>query len=170
MIKYIVIFFTIISLFAGKVAAFEQPQGPVTIGPSGNPIPRFVALSAKKAYLRTGPGRQYPVDWVYNRQGLPFEIIDEHGPWRKVRDHEDIEGWMLVSLLYGNRTAMVIGKQQKLYDDNTSNSPVVIIADAGVIGTLLTCDAAWCRLYIDGTKGWIERKHLWGVYTGEVVE
>ena len=27
--------------------------------------------------MRTGPGVQYPVEWVYKRNGLPVEIISE---------------------------------------------------------------------------------------------
>ncbi len=53
---------------------------------TGLPLPRFVSLRAQEVNLRTGPGVQYPVDWVYHRRHLPLEIIAEYGTWRKVRD------------------------------------------------------------------------------------
>ena len=37
---------------------------------TGLPIPRFVSLNKDKVYLRAGPGRRYPIDWVFKRQNL----------------------------------------------------------------------------------------------------
>jgi len=157
-------------LFSGLLTVLLSGSSSAqTVGASGNPLPRFVAMSASKANLRTGPGRQYPVDWVYMRRGLPLEIIDEHGAWRKVRDHEGVEGWMLVSLLYGKRTVMIRGKQRNLLDEPKLDAPVVIIADPGVIGEIDQCQGLWCEVVINGESGWIERRHVWGVYAAEDV-
>lgn len=117
--------------------------------------------------MRTGPGRQYPILWTYKRRHLPLEIIAEHGAWRKVRDHEGIEGWILVTLLYGPRTAMVRGRVRSLYNKDDMSSPVLLTADPGVIGRILECTDIWCRLKVDNTKAWIEKRHLWGVYSHE---
>lgn len=147
-------------------------QSPHTqkIGPSGNPLPRFVSLSASKAYLRTGPGRQYPIDWVYGRRNLPLEVIDEYGAWRKVRDHEGVTGWMLVSLLSGRRTAMIRGKARDLHTDPELDAPTLMIAEPGVIGSIEACEGLWCEVTIDGDSAWIERRHIWGVYPGETID
>ncbi len=140
------------------------------IGPSGNPLPRFVAMSAGEANMRTGPGRQYPVRWVYKRRGLPLEIIDEYGAWRKVRDHEGEEGWMLVSLLYGSRSVMVRGKTRNLHAEPNLSAPVRLTADPGVIGVIERCRDRWCEVTVDGTSAWIERRHVWGVYATEELD
>jgi SH3-like domain-containing protein len=140
------------------------------IGPSGNVLPRFVSLSADEANMRTGPGRQYPIEWVYRKRNLPFEVIDEFGPWRKVRDHEGTIGWMHVLLLNNKRTAMITEEKLRLYDQASSASPATIIADIGVVGVIEVCENSWCRLNIDGSQGWTERKYLWGVYSGEVID
>lgn len=160
-------FCLILAAFAGVAprAVFAQ-----TMGPSGNPLPRFVSVSANKAYMRTGPGRQYPVDWVYERRGLPMEVIDEFGAWRKVRDHEGVTGWMLVSLLSGKRMAMIRGKRRALLMEPALDAPVLIYADAGVLGAIETCEGLWCELTVDGTEVWVERRHLWGVYPNEVID
>lgn len=153
----------------GAVAQTGGQMAGQAVGASGNPLPRFVAMSASKANLRTGPGRQYPVAWVYLRRGLPLEIIDEHGAWRKVRDHEGTEGWMLVSLLYGNRTVMIRGKTRNLHAEPDMTAPVTIIADPGVIGEIEQCDGLWCEVVIDGDAAWVERRHVWGVYAAEEI-
>lgn len=168
-LKQSVIAILALVLITGGVAAAAQSQGQ-RVGASGNPLPRFVAMSAGKANLRTGPGRQYPVAWVYLKRGLPLEIIDEHGAWRKVRDHEGTEGWMLVSLLYGKRTVMIRGKTRNLHDAPELTAPVTIIAEPGVIGEIDQCEGLWCEVIIGGTSGWIERRHVWGVYTTEEID
>lgn len=158
--------FLILAFSTPKMATLAAER----IGPSGNPIPRFVSLSAPVANLRTGPGRQYPVDWVYSRRGLPLEVIDEHGAWRKVRDHEGVTGWMLVSLLYGKRSAMVRGKTRELYEEPNLSAAVTLVAEPGVIGLIEECEGLWCELDIEGTSAWIERRHLWGVYAHEAID
>ena len=68
------------------------------------PLPRFVSLRANQVRLRTGPGVQYPIEWVYQRQYLPVEIIAEYRTWRKIRDWQSTQGWVHQSMLSGNRT------------------------------------------------------------------
>ncbi|UTW55109.1 SH3 domain-containing protein [Kordiimonas sp. SCSIO 12610] len=140
------------------------------VGPSGNILPRFVSLSADEANMRTGPGRQYPIEWVYRRRNLPLEVIDEFGPWRKLRDHQGTIGWMHVLLLNNKRTAMIMDDKLRLFEDPSDVSPVTIIADRGVIGIIDACENRWCKLEIDGTEGWAERKSLWGVYPNETID
>lgn len=152
-----------------SVGMSQQPMGQ-TVGPSGNPLPRFVAMSASKANMRTGPGRQYPIRWVYGRRGMPLEIIDENGAWRKVRDHEGETGWMLVSLLYGNRSVMIRGKTRNLYAAPDLKADVRLTAEPGVIGEIERCKGLWCEVTIDGTSAWIERRHVWGVYAAEYLD
>ncbi len=162
---------TAFMLMVGSVAPAMaiQPTGP-TVGPSGNPLPRFVSMSASKANMRTGPGRQYPVAWVYSRRGLPLEVIDEFGAWRKVRDHEGTTGWMLVSLLYGDRSVMIRGKTRELYAEPNLGADVLLTAEPGVIGEIDACKGLWCEVVVDGTSAWIERRHVWGVYAAEEID
>jgi len=157
-------------VIAAKLIAVAHAAHAQTVGPSGNPLPRFVSLSPETAYLRTGPGLQYPVAWVYNRRHMPLEIIDEHGAWRQVRDMDGTKGWMHVRLLSSKRSAMITGKVHKLYAEPDYKSRVVMTADGGVVGWTLACKGEWCRMDIADHKGWIERRHLWGVYPEETLE
>jgi SH3-like domain-containing protein len=78
------------------------------VGPnkSGLPIPRFVTLKSGRVNLRVGPGRNYPVEWMYLKSGLPVEIIQEYDNWRRIRDSEGTEGWINQSLLSGKRSGI----------------------------------------------------------------
>jgi SH3-like domain-containing protein len=153
------------ALVAPLIAA-AAPKG------TGLPLPRFVSLRAEKARLRTGPGVQYPEEWIYLRQDLPLEIIAEHHTWRKVRDWQGTQGWMHQSLLSGRRTLIVTGATRNLRQKPDSTSHAVARVEAGVVGQVLNCgkETVWCEVEIDGFKGWLRRIEFWGVYPDEVVE
>src|SRR6202023_3782272 len=74
---------------------------------SGLPVPRYVSLKSDRVNLREGPSKDHRTVWVFQRAGLPVEITAEFETWRKVRDSEGSEGWVLHSLLSGRRTALV---------------------------------------------------------------
>ena len=71
------------------------------------PLPQFVSLKSDRVNLHEGPSKEHRTLWVYKRAGLPVEITAEFEIWRKIRDSEGVEGWVLHSLLSGRRTALV---------------------------------------------------------------
>ncbi|TPJ45424.1 hypothetical protein FJ471_32520 [Mesorhizobium sp. B2-7-1] len=59
------------------------------------PLPRFVSLKASYANLRVGPCSGYGIEWVMKHPGIPLEIYQQYGNWRRVRDWEGTTGWIL---------------------------------------------------------------------------
>jgi len=154
-------------LLATPLLAEPSERGNETIGDSGLALPRFVSISADTANMRTGPGEQHPIEWVYKRKLYPLEIIAEYDQWRQVRDIDGTMGWMHVVLLSGKRTGLVTGGTHTLFEKaNTTSFPTAHV-QAGVVGEILECTPAWCRLDFDGTKGWLETSQIWGTYIGE---
>lgn len=152
-------------LFAAPAPAAE----PLEDGRSGLTIPRFVSIKPSKAFLRQGPGEQYPIIWVYGRSGLPVEVIREWGIWRQLRDSEGTIGWMNKNLISGERTAIVTRNIRTLYEGpDLQARPVWRIEPGAVVGVTL-CEAAWCRVTRDGKAGYIQRNQLWGVYPNEQI-
>ena len=161
-----------IRLFLGAVLALTAAGADaVAAETTGLPLPRFVSLRADEVNLRTGPGVQYPIDWVYRRRHLPVEIIAEYDTWRKVRDWQGTEGWVHQSMLSNERTVVVTGKLRTLRHKSDTTARSVAHAEAGVIARLLECPDAstWCRVEVDGFEGWFRRVEFWGVYRDEVV-
>ena len=103
------------ALILAPQAARADPVGPVT----KLPMPQFASLKTDRVNLREGPSKEHATKWVYERAGLPVEITAEFEIWRKVRNSEGIEGWVLHSLLSGRRTALVTpnkkGENSKLF-------------------------------------------------------
>jgi len=147
--------------------AQEQQKGPV----SNLPIPRYVSLKSDRVNVREGPSKEHPTLWIYTRAGLPVEITAEFETWRKIRDSEGSEGWVLHSLLSGRRTALVAPwkKEPQVLTASDHTTPVAKLGP-GVVGTLRGCDGKWCRLAGKDFDGYIQQENLWGVYPGEKVE
>ena len=91
------------ALLVAAPAGAAAPLGTVT----GLPLPRYASLKTDRVNLREGPSKDHPTKWVFERAGLPVEITEEFATWRKVRDSEGAEGWVLHTLLSGRRTGLV---------------------------------------------------------------
>ena len=136
---------------------------------TGLPLPRFVSLAVDRVNVRFGPGKQYPINWVFARKGMPVEIIEEFDTWRKIRDYEGEEGWIHSSLLSSKRMVMITGDVRNLRRTPGPDARVVLRAEPGVIGQLFDCEENWCRIEIDGRRGWLQRSEFWGTRPGEIV-
>lgn len=139
---------------------------------TGLPIPRFVSLSKEITNVRAGPGQQYPIRWVYKKQGLPVEVILEYDHWRKIRDHEGSEGWVYKTLLSGRRTALIRGTEVvRAYDRSPDEYPkkakLTMALEPLSLVSVNTCKGAMCYIEVSDLSGWIKRKSLWGVYEAE---
>jgi len=162
---------TLLTAFAAGVA-FSQPieKQKMEPGASDLPLPRFVSISAGVANLRSGPGEQYPIEWVYKRKLYPLEIIAEYEQWRQVQDVDGTTGWMHRVLLSGTRTALVVRDLTSLHREASALAPEVARLKAGVIGEILECTPDWCRLDVDGVRGWATASALWGIFQDEIIE
>src|SRR5688572_9133783 len=133
--------------------------------------PYWASISAGKAMMRTGPGRNYPATWLYLRADLPVKIVETYPSWRKVQDPGGETGWMLQSLLSDTRTALVTGDSPRpLHEAAGEGSPVRYRAEPGVVGRISDCGDGWCRLDVGGRAGYIRTGHIWGLDPGERVE
>ena len=133
---------------------------------------RFASLRASKVHLRTGPGVRYPVEWVYQRQNLPVEVIAEFKTWRKIRDSQGTQGWVHQSMLGNRRTVIVTGGMRIMRDGPDAKARAVAYLEPGVVATLMNCpeSAGWCRIETAGIEGWLRRVDFWGTLKDEVME
>lgn len=136
------------------------------------PLPRFVSLKASTANLRVGPGAGYDVEWVFVRPGIPLEIYQQYGNWRRVRDWEGTSGWIYGPLLTGRRTGIVAPWSKDnvpLRKRPTEGSSITAWLAPRVEVKLKRCDGQWCAATSGSTNGFIKQVRLWGVYPGEVL-
>jgi SH3-like domain-containing protein len=140
----------------------------LAIGPARaqqeRPTPYWASISAGKAMMRTGPGRNYPAVWLYVRADLPVRVVETYPDWRKVRDKDGTTGWMLQRLLSDTRTGLVTGDQPRpMREKPTDDAPVRYLAEPGVVGRLSKCSGGWCRFNVGGREGYMKVEHFWGL-------
>ena len=126
-------------------------------------VPYWASLRAGEVNMRVGPSESYPVAWVYHRAGLPVKVVRLYQGWRLVRDQDGAEGWIVARLLNPLRSAVVTGKG--LAPMRIDGDPAAALRwnlEPGVVGKLRDCDSGWCEIDVQGHKGWVEQKRLWG--------
>ena len=136
---------------------------------SGLPVPRFVTLKSDTVNMRVGPGREYPLSWVYKKKNLPVKVIAEFDVWRKIIDHEGTTGWVHSQLVTLKRYALIQSRLTKLYRKADFDSPVVAVADKGVIVELQICEAQWCRIATQDLRAFVRREDIWGILENETL-
>ncbi|MBW4330521.1 hypothetical protein KY084_06485 [Stakelama sp. CBK3Z-3] len=129
--------------------------------------PYYASIAAGKARMRTGPGRNYPISWLYKREDLPIKVIDIYQDWRKIEDPDGTQGWMQVGLLSAARTAMVTGMIAAMRSSPNQGASINWRAEPGVVGKISDCKRGWCWFDVGGRSGYVEQSHLWGVDPGE---
>lgn len=126
--------------------------------------PYWASISAGQARTRTGPGRQFPASWLYQRAGLPVRVIETYPNWRKIEDPDGEKGWMQANLLSDDRTGLVIkGPIRALREAPGSTARIVWRVEPGVVGKISECQRGWCKIDIKGKMGYLEAAALWGV-------
>ena len=151
--------FLIVSAAAPAVAQEKQP-------------PYWASIASNQAMTHTGPGRNYPNVWLYQRRDLPVRVIKKYETWRLIQDPDGAQGWMLVTLLSDRRTAIVKpGDPRPVRVDRSDGAKVHYLAEPGVVGRISKCKGdGWCRIEIGNRQGYVRAADLWGVGANEVVD
>jgi SH3-like domain-containing protein len=132
--------------------------------------PYWASIASGKAMMRTGPGRNYPGIWLYQRRDLPIRVIKTYPNWRLIEDPDGTKGWMLVSLLSDRRTALIKPGGPRAIRSAPGGGKVRYRAEAGVVGRVEKCRAGWCKIEIGKRSGYIRSNDIWGLSTNETLD
>lgn len=160
-------------MFARFAAAFALAALLLTPALAQRPrqTPYFASVASGQAMMRTGPGRNYPGVWLYVRADLPIRVVEVYQNWRRIEDPDGARGWMMVSLLSDQRTAIVRGNQpQPMHEAPNSASAIRFRAAPGVVGRISRCAEGWCRFDVRGRSGFIRTDMIWGVARNEEID
>lgn len=133
--------------------------------------PYWASIASGQAMMRTGPARNYPGIWLYQRRDLPVRVLKVYPNWRLIEDPDGTKGWMLVTLLSDRRTAMVKGGGSRALRVSPSPSARVrYLAQAGVVGRIDKCSNGFCRIEAGPKKGYIAQGDIYGLSPGEAID
>lgn len=126
-------------------------------------VPYWASMRVDQVNMRVGPSENYPIEWVYRRADLPVKVVRLYQGWRRVRDQDGAEGWIVARLLSPERSAVVVGKGlAAMRAEANARAALRWNLEPGVVGKLGDCEAGWCELSVGGRKGWVAQKRLWG--------
>ena len=120
-----------------------------------------MAVSAKEANVRSGPGPTYDTLWKVEKY-YPIEVFETSGAWLHFKDFEGDSGWIHKSLV--DKTACVIIKQNgvQLRAGPGTDQPVLLKIDKGVPFKVLKREGRWIQVeHADGDKGWLSETLVW---------
>jgi SH3-like domain-containing protein len=154
--------FTAFLLIAAAAPALAQEKQP----------PYWASIASGQAMTHTGPGRNYPNVWLYQRRDLPVRVVKKYENWRLIQDPDGAQGWMLVTMLSDRRTAIVKpGEPRPVRADRSDGAKVRYLAEQGAVGRISKCKGdGWCRVDFGKKEGYIRTADIWGVGEGEVVD
>ena len=138
---------------------------------TGLEIPRYVSLKSDNANIRVGPSKNYPIEIKYVKRNYPLKVLEEYEEWRKVEDFNNNIGWIHKSLISGIRTGIVLSNDSeniKLF--NTVGGSVIGEIGMGNIVFLEKCKIDWCLVSSGNSKGWMDKKYIWGVKEKEIIK
>ncbi len=148
-------------LFALVIAAALLPVG---LAAQDREVPYWATIRATELNMRVGPSRNYQIDWVYERKGLPLKVVRVVDGWRLVQDPEGAQGWVVARLLSPDRGGLVIGEGlAPMRTEPSADARLKWNLEPGVVGRLGDCEAGWCELEVGAHYGWVEAALLWGV-------
>ena len=157
--------FLIISFIISSDNALSNTKEPkVSINGSGLKIPRIVSLKNSLTYMRSGPGKEFPVKFELKQKGYPLKVVAEFNNWRKVITYGKISGWIHTQLLSSFRTGLLTKTTfLKTIPSNSSNSLAKLLPN--LLINIIICKENWCKIEIVKSKvyvGWVKKETIWG--------
>ena len=170
MLLYINISMQIVIAFI-SIIIFSQLINADTGKETGLEIPRYVSLKSNDANIRVGPSMNYPIVIKYILKNYPLKVLEEYEEWRKVEDFKKNIGWIHRSLISGSRTGIILSNDNKnIKLLNTLDGDIIGEIGKGNIVNLEKCKINWCLVSAKNSKGWIDKKYIWGVKEKEIMK
>ena len=163
-ILYVAIFLMINFITSSQNALSYSNEPKVSINGSGLQIPRIVSLKNSLTYMRSGPGKEFPVKFELKLKGYPLKVVAEFNNWRKVITFSKISGWVHTQLLSSDRTGLITKTTfLKKIPSNSSNSLAKLLPN--LLINIKYCEKEWCKIEIVKNKkylGWVQKATIWG--------
>ena len=121
----------------------------------------FVSLKKDKVYVRYGPGKNYPIKYIYKKKFLPIKVIDKKDNFRRIIDHKKNSGWIHISQLRKSKS-LIVTSQKILFKKPTKYSKPLARLDVGRLLLIKKCEKNWCNIETEKFSGWIDKTNIWG--------
>ena len=122
----------------------------------------YLSLKKDKVYVRYGPGKDYPIKYIYKKKFLPIKVIDQKDNFRKIIDHKKNSGW-IHRIMLRKLNSLVILEEKIVFKRNSKFSKPLIKLEKGRLVIIIKCEVNWCKIETENYSGWINTKNVWGI-------
>ena len=122
----------------------------------------FLSLKKDKVYVRYGPGKDYPIKYIYRKKFLPIKVIDKKDNFRRIIDHKKNSGW-IHRIMLRKLNSLIILEEKIVFKKNSKFSKPIVKLEKGRLLIIKKCEINWCRIETGTYSGWIETKNVWGI-------
>ena len=163
LLLFAVFIFTTYLIFYSQTTISQIIEPKNSINGSGLTIPRMVSLKNELTFVRTGPGKEFPIKFEINQKGYPLKIIAEFNNWRKVNTKNNLSGWIHTQLLSSFKTGLIIKETVlKKRPLNSSKNLAILLPD--LLIKIKKCKSKWCNVEVfrnENFVGWVKKKNIW---------
>ena len=133
-------------------------------------FPRMISINADAVNIRSGPGLNYPIQWIYRQDDLPIKVVAEYKEWRKFVDWQGDEGWVFKPLTKDKKRFLVTAAETNLYFDADEKSQLVARLGKDKSGEVIQCVKEFCNITVRDRfrnvyYGWVKEADIWGACT-----
>ena len=122
----------------------------------------FLSLKKDKVYVRYGPGKNYPIKYIYNKKFLTIKVIDQKDNFRRIIDHKKNSGW-IHQIMLRKLNSLIVLEEKIVFKKNNKFSEPLVKLEKGRLVIIKKCEISWCKIETDDYIGWIDTKNVWGI-------
>ena len=122
----------------------------------------FLSLKKDKVYVRYGPGKNYPIKYIYKKKFLTIKVIDKKDNYRRIIDHKKNSGWIHRIMLRKLNSLIVLEEKIIFKKSSKFSKPLAKLAKGRLV-IIKKCKINWCRIETGDYIGWIDTKNVWGI-------
>ena len=122
----------------------------------------FLSLKKDKVYVRYGPGKNYPIKYIYKKKFLTIKVIDKKDNFRRIIDHKKNSGW-IHQIMLRKLNSLIVLEEKIVFKKNSKFSKPLAKLEKGRLVIIKKCEINWCKIETDNYIGWIETKNVWGI-------
>ncbi len=122
----------------------------------------FLSLKQDKVYVRYGPGKNYPIKYVYKKKFLPIKVIDKKDNFRRIIDHKKNSGW-IHQIMLRKLNSLIVLEEKIIFKKNSKFSEPLAKLEKGRLVIIKKCELNWCKIETGNYSGWIETSNVWGI-------
>ena len=122
----------------------------------------FLSLKKDKVYVRYGPGKDYPIKYIYRKKFLPIKVIDKKDNFRRIIDHKKNSGW-IHRIMLRKLNSLIVLEEKIIFKKNSKFSEPLAKLEKGRLVIIKKCELNWCKIKTGNYSGWIETKNVWGI-------